>query len=292
MKNTEKLGDKIMNKNSISRKYSLVVFAGVLVLLSMAACTSDTSLAQFSESERSTQVLEVQAVLSDGGVDVNSVEDDGYSTFQPIALNEAQNSQVYSELSEEEAAGLFFMREEEKLARDVYIRLYEQWGLPVFQNISQSEQAHTEAVKTLLDSYGLEDPVSIDEVGVFTDSVLQELYNQLIIQGNQSLSDALKVGATIEEIDILDLETRLEQTDKPDIQRVYGNLLNGSMNHLRAFVSTLQRQTGEDYSSQYLSQEAFDAIIAGGMQGGGPGGQGRSYGGNGNQTSRGNGRGG
>jgi rubrerythrin len=138
----------------------------------------------------------------------------------------------------------------------------------------------------------LEDPVSTDEVGVFTDPVLQELYNQLIIQGNQSLSDALKVGATIEEIDILDLETRLEQTDKPDIQRVYGNLLNGSMNHLRAFVSTLQRQTGEDYSSQYLSQDAFDAIIDGGMQGGEPGGQGMGVGGNGNQTSRGNGRGG
>ena len=281
-----------MNKNSISRKYSLVVFAGVLVLLSMAACTSDTSLAQFAESERPTQVVEVQAAVSDGDADMNSVEEDGYSTYQPIALNEAKNSQVYSELSEEEAAGLIFMREEEKLARDVYIRLYEQWGLPVFQNISQSEQAHTEAVKALLDSYGLEDPVSIDEVGVFTDPVLQELYNQLIIQGNQSLSDALKVGATIEEIDILDLETRLEQTDKPDIQRVYGNLLNGSMNHLRAFVSTLQRQTGEDNSSQYLSQEAFDAIIAGGMQSGGPGGQGRGFGGNGNQTSRGNGRGG
>ena len=223
---------------------------------------------------------------------MNNVEDDGYTTYQPIALNEALNSQVFSELSEEEPAGLIFMREEEKLARDVYIKLYEEWGLPVFQNISRSEQAHTEAVKALLDSYGLEDPVSIDEVGVFTDPVLQELYDQMVLQGSQSLGDALKVGATIEEIDILDLETRLEQTDKPDIRRVYENLSNGSKNHLRAFVSTLKRQSGEDYSPQYLSQEAFDTIIGVGTQGGGPGSQGRGFGGNGNQTSRGHGRGG
>jgi hypothetical protein len=288
----EKLGDKIMDKNSNSRKYYLAVFAGMLVLLSLAACNSDTSSAQFTESETPAQAVEVQAAFPEDGADVNRIEDDGYSTFQPIALNGTQNSLVDGELSEEETAGLIYMREEEKLARDVYITLYEGWGLPVFKNISQSEQAHTEAVKGLLEAYGLDDPVNIDEVGVFSDPEIQELYDQLILQGSQSLVDALKVGATIEEIDILDLEERLEQTDEPDIQRVYGNLLNGSSNHLRAFVSTLKRQTGEDYSPQYMSQEAFDAIIGGGTQRGGPGGQGRSFGGNGNQTSRGNGRGG
>lgn len=66
-------------------------------------------------------------------------------------------------------------------------------------------------------------------------------------QGSQSLADALKVGVAIEEIDILDLQTRLAQTDNADIELVYGNLLKGSHNHLRAFTSTLQRQTGEMY---------------------------------------------
>lgn len=281
-----------MNINIIFRKYYLVVFAGMLVLLSSAACTSDTSLAQFAESEDPVLAAESQITIPEGSNETNTIEGEGYTSFQPIALNDSLNSQVFGELSEEESAGLIFMREEEKLAHDVYITLYEQWGLPVFQNISQSEQAHTEAVKALLDSYGLEDPVNIDEVGVFTDPVLQELYNQLVLQGNQSLSEALKVGATIEEIDILDLEERLVQTDKTDIQRVYENLLNGSSNHLRAFVSTLKRQTGEVYSPQYMSQEAFDAMIGSGTQGNGSGSQGRGVGGNGNQSSRGNGRGG
>jgi hypothetical protein len=43
-------------------------------------------------------------------------------------------------LSPEEAAGLAYMREEEKLAHDVYLALYEQWGSTIFRSIASSEQ--------------------------------------------------------------------------------------------------------------------------------------------------------
>lgn len=174
------------------------------------------------------------------------------------------------ELSPDEAAALLYMREEEKLAHDVYVTLYDQWGLPIFQNISQSEQAHTGAVKTLLDRYGLTDPAS-SAIGVFTNPGLQSLYNDLVTRGSQSLAEALKVGAAIEEIDILDLENRLAQTDKADIQQVFNNLMNGSYNHLRAFVSTLSSQTGETYQPQYLTAEAYQSIVGSGMGNGGNG---------------------
>ena len=181
------------------------------------------------------------------------------------------------ELSAEESAALLYMREEEKLAHDVYVTLYAQWDLPVFQNISQSEQTHTDAVKTLIDRYGLADPTS-SSVGVFTNPELQALYTDLVARGSQSLAEALKVGAAIEEIDILDLEERLAQTDNADIQQVFNNLMNGSTNHLRAFISTLNTQTGETYQPQYLSPEAYQAIVNGSMgngRGGGGGGGGR-----------------
>lgn len=165
------------------------------------------------------------------------------------------------ELSNEEAAALLYMREEEKLAHDVYVTLYDQWGLAIFQNIANSEQTHTDAIKTLLDRYGLADPASV-QVGVFSDPTLQELYTALVERGSQSLAEALKVGAAIEEIDILDLELRLAETDQADIQQVYQNLLRGSGSHLRSFVSTLQTQTGEVYQPQYLSQPAYQAILA------------------------------
>ena len=187
--------------------------------------------------------------------------------------NTASAPGLVTDLSDDEVAGLLYMREEEKLARDVYLTLYDRWAVNAFQNISESEQNHTNAVKTLLDYYGLEDPVADNGIGVFDNSTLQDLYDKLIAEGIQSLSGALRVGAAIEEIDILDLQGHIAQTDKADIQRVYENLMRGSRNHLRAFVSTLERQTGEIYQPQYLSQEAYDSIINATLESGGSGGR-------------------
>jgi hypothetical protein len=186
------------------------------------------------------------------------------------------------DLSAAEADALLFMREEEKLAHDVYIALYEQWGLQTFQNIAASELVHTNSVKALLERYGLDDPAT-DQVGVFTNPELQALYTELVARGSQSLAEALKVGGAIEEIDILDLQERLSTTDNADIQQVFNSLLKGSTNHLRAFVSSLQSQTGETYQPQYLNAEAYQALLNGanGGQGGRRGGGGNGQGGHG-----------
>ncbi|MDY0019709.1 MAG: DUF2202 domain-containing protein [Anaerolineae bacterium] len=172
-------------------------------------------------------------------------------------------------LTDAEIAGLTYMREEEKLAHDVYLALYDEWDLAIFQNIAASEQTHTEAVKTLLTRYGLEDPSEGMAAGDFRDAELQKLYDELVAQGQRSLTDALKVGAAIEEIDILDLEERLAQTTNADIRQVYTNLLKGSRNHLRAFTKTLERQTGETYQPQYLTPAAYQAIVTGTLERGG-----------------------
>jgi hypothetical protein len=174
---------------------------------------------------------------------------------------------VEGELSEADEAALIFMREEEKLAHDVYLALYDQWELPIFSNISQSEQSHTEAVKDLLEAYGVPDTAS-SELGVFKNPELQALYEQLIAQGSQSLAEALRVGAAIEEIDILDLQKRLADTDNTAIQTVFNNLLQGSYNHLRAFTSTLTTQTGEIYQPQYMALEDFQAAVSSSIEAG------------------------
>ena len=185
------------------------------------------------------------------------------------------------ELTQTEIDSLIFMREEEKLARDVYLTLYDQWGLAIFQNIASSEQMHTDSVKNLLELYGISDPVIDETIGVFVNSDLQTLYNQLVTQGSASLVDAFKVGATIEEIDILDLQESLAVTADPNITLVYGNLLNGSYNHLRAFVSQIEGQTGESYVPQYMTLDAYTAIIST-ASGRGNGGQGGGQGNRGN----------
>lgn len=165
-----------------------------------------------------------------------------------------------SDLSAEESAALLYMYEEEKLAQDVYSTLYATWNIPTFQNIAASEQMHMASVKSLLDRYGLTAPTLAP--GSFADTSLQNLFTTLVAQGSQSIGDALKVGAAIEEIDILDLQTRLAQTDNADIQMVYNNLAKGSNNHLKAFTSVLLNQTGETYQPQYMSAEMYATAIA------------------------------
>jgi hypothetical protein len=147
-----------------------------------------------------------------------------------------------NQLSEEEKEELLFMREEEKLARDVYLTLYNKWGLPIFKNIARSEQNHMDAVKVLIDKYGLEDPVeeTNDKIGVFKNSELQQLYYQLVNEGSQSIENALEVGKLIEEKDIEDLEKAISETNHYDIRTVYSHLMRGSYHHLRAFNYWLQ----------------------------------------------------
>ena len=194
-------------------------------------------------------------------IDETSLSEIPEATFTQLASSTNSGFTLTNELTELEIAALNFMREEEKLAHDIYLYLYEIWGQPTFQNIAASEQNHTQAVLSLLDRYGLEDPAS-EDAGKFTNQELQALYDTLIAQGSQSLIEALKVGAAIEEIDILDLETRIEQTASPDILRVFENLKKGSINHLRAFTNTLTSQTGAAYQPQYLSESAYQVMFS------------------------------
>ena len=164
-------------------------------------------------------------------------------------------------LSASEKSGLLYMREEEKLARDVYTTLYEKWGLQIFVNIAQSEQTHTEAVRDLLVKYDIPDPVTDDTIGVFSDTSLQALYDSLVVQGSVSEIEALKVGALIEDLDIFDLQKNLAEVDNADITLVYSNLERGSKNHLRAFVRQLDLRGGE-YQAQYIDAAEYTEIIS------------------------------
>ena len=178
------------------------------------------------------------------------------------------------DLNEVEISGIVFMREEEKLARDVYLQLADLWDMNIFANIANSEDTHMKAVLSLIEIADLEDPAQEMGFGEFLNQDLQSLYDGLIARGGESLAEALMVGAAIEEIDILDLQEYLAETDNYSVIEVYQNLLNGSINHLNSFVRTYERQTGEEYQPQYLTEQAFQELLTAGSQGGGGGGQG------------------
>jgi hypothetical protein len=144
------------------------------------------------------------------------------------------------DLSEDEKASLMLMREEEKLARDVYLVLFNKWKSRIFKQIASSEETHMAAIMTLLERYSIEDPAS-KNIGEFTNVDLKELYKELIVKGSKTLVDAFEVGVIIEEKDIEDLKDGLELIPPKDISTVYINIMQGSYNHLESFMSSLDK---------------------------------------------------
>jgi len=164
-------------------------------------------------------------------------------------------------IDEAVVADLLFVREEEKLARDVYLSLLDAHGLAIFANIADSEQRHMDAVLGRLNAHAIPDPVTDDTVGVFVNPVLGQLYTDLVQIGLGSPLAALTVGATIEDLDLNDIAGMIERTTARDILQVYESLSCGSRNHMRAFVGQLTAM-GASYEAQYISAAELEDILS------------------------------
>jgi len=236
----------------------------ITTALILAACSTPITEAQGIEIDSQGEVIETEAI--EPSIDPTSVEgtqpEQPTITEEPVVSEETDAMLTTSDLNSSEMDGLIYMREEEKLARDVYLKMFELWNMPIFKNIADSESAHMEVILGQLTKLGLDDPAKDKANGEFSNPDLQALYDELVAQGSLSLTDALKVGAAIEEIDILDLEEYIDQTNDTEIIMAYQNLLNGSANHLRAFVRLFEQRAGQVYVPQHLTQEEYTAIIS------------------------------
>jgi hypothetical protein len=173
------------------------------------------------------------------------------------------SAQQPAPLRQQERDALLYMREEEKSARDIYDSIFTRWGGKPFDNIRKSEQTHMDRLQTLIATYQLSDPVAAtqDKRGKFINADLQKLYDSLISKSSRSYAEALRTGTYVEELDILDLEARIKQTQHEDIITVYNCLLHASEQHLRAFTQHLKKQ-GIAYKPVLLDNARFDAILA------------------------------
>lgn len=267
-----------------------------ILILGLAACsqpTANEAPLSFSDTlpapaEPVEAPAEPAAQTQDTAVSPQSVVAETEETVADTAV--LPQTITSTTLTDAEIEALQFMREEEKLARDVYLVMYDMWGLPVFQNIAGSEQVHTDSVLALLQTWNLADPAAGLGPGEYANADLQALYDQLIDMGSQSMEDALLVGALVEETDIADLESRMAVIQNAQIIQVFNSLDQGSQSHLRSYVGLWERQTGETYQPVVLDAAYYAEILAG-SNGNGSGGQGQGGQGQGGQ-GKGNGRGG
>lgn len=214
---------------------ALVIAAGV------HACGAPLVSGDASSDAASTDAVSVSDAASDRAADA------------------ASDGGAIAALSQQESDDLRFLREEEKLARDVYTALAPQVAM-VFTNIAMSEQRHMDQVLGLLTTYGLADPAAGMAAGAFANPTLQALSTTLVQRGGASANAALAVGAEIEELDIADIRRLRTHTTRPDILAVYDSLELGSRNHLRTFYSRIVA-AGSTYTPTHLDQASFDAIV-------------------------------
>lgn len=179
----------------------------------------------------------------------------------PVAAGRPGGGVVTTPLTPVETADLRFMREEEKLARDVYLQSYDQWATPSFANIASSEQSHMDAMLRLLRRYQLADPAAGAAIGEFQDPSLQALHDNLMALGSATELAALKVGGFIEEVDMRDIVAAMDRSQHADIDQTYARLLCGSRNHLRAYAAQVSLVSGTAYAAQVLTQSEVDAIV-------------------------------
>ncbi|MBN2482401.1 MAG: DUF2202 domain-containing protein [Bacteroidales bacterium] len=199
-----------------------------------------------------------EAQARDTGIEnIIDVKSDGTTLFNEDVL--WQSLAETPALSTEELEMLGYMKDEEKLARDVYYALYDLWGALPFSNISKAEEQHMNAVILLLEYYGSNN-VIVKDPGEFDNDEFKTLYDELVTRGSESVAEAFKVGALIEELDIKDLQELLEETSNENIELVFKNLLKGSRNHLRAFNRQFVR-LGIDYEPQFIDQVQYDEIV-------------------------------
>ena len=204
------------------------------------------------------------------------------------AADDQSDSEVTTILDSNEASHLIFMREEEKLARDVYLSFADMYPEQrVFAQIAtESEQTHTDVMRDKLTQYNISDPNPDtnnlpESIGIFKGEewglYFTEKFEVLTKMGAVNEMEALYAGAFIEELDMHDIAEcpavmvdagyddpcGLHYTDESGLINAYRSLIDGSESHLRAYVGQIEAVIGVgNYEAQYLSQDEVDAILS------------------------------
>ncbi len=160
-----------------------------------------------------------------------------------------KNPESLVTITEELLETIEHVANEEKLAHDLYVTLYD-YHLndsnislsPLYDIATYSEVEHVQTAEDIAAKYGVEIDSDL-EIGVFGLHEIQELYEELYANGVGSPIDAYKTGCMVEVTDVYDLNADIvvaEDSNAEDIVIAYSSLRDGSYNHYWAFDTGLK----------------------------------------------------
>ena len=187
------------------------------------------------------------------------------STDAPIAVKDALLTPL-NDLTQDAKDTLSFMGNEERLAHDLYLELYnyhvENGNGEVIQltNIATgSETTHIQTVQSLIKKYDLntsdftnidlpelgykDTPVDAMVMGTYDIQEIQDLHDTLLAYGQASTQAALEVGCMVEVTDIDDLLVDIESakaSGASDVTTAFEFLRDGSYSHYWSFDQGLK----------------------------------------------------
>ncbi len=214
----------------------------------------------------SLSFIAIGIILGGCGSSGSSSSGTGTTTQNSFAsISDMIQTTPKSTLDQETKNTLSYMGNEERLAHDVYLNLYNYHvangvSLQQLLNIgANSETQHIQTVQLLVQKY-ITSPdefsnVDMDELnyrdrdigsmemGKYDISHIQALYDTLYAKGVKSAQDALEVGCMVEVTDINDLTTEIQTAQNSgasDIVQAFEFMRNGSYNHYWSFDTGLK----------------------------------------------------
>jgi hypothetical protein len=163
--------------------------------------------------------------------------------------------------SPEEEAGVLYIWESVKASRDLNSNFSTLWQSTVFEEATAADQVNMDAAALLLARYNLPLPPSAGNPGTFESEPLLDLYARFTVEGGESMQAALQASATLQELNILDLQSQMAATDKDEMLAVYGHLLEASARQLWSLVRAIERFGGSPYEPSYLTALGFEEVL-------------------------------
>lgn len=163
-------------------------------------------------------------------------------------------------INDEEKRSLEHITEEVKLARDFAVLMGSKHNSDFFNKIGETKQSDLDKLKDILESKNIDDPVKNDESGIYKSENFTDLYKGFTESGNTNISNALKAGAEISELQISDCNKFLNIATDQEIKDIFSLIKKNSEKNLKSYINQLS-QKGIGYIPKHLTSEDFNKIL-------------------------------